>query len=123
MGIFSRQKQNKNSKKPAKTVGVVGTNFATPRDLSSVLVKPHITEKAVGGSGKSVYTFVIRPSATKYDVRDAVKEVFGVTPVRVNLVTKQPRQYQSRAKGRTVKEAGIKKAYVYLKEGDTISFA
>lgn len=121
MGFFSR-KTTKKVKQTEKLSGAKPT-FSLPRNLSSVLIRPHITEKAVGGSGQAVYTFVIHPSATKYDVRAAVTEVFKVTPVKVNIVKQSPRQYQSRQKGRTVKEGGIKKAYVYLKEGDTISFA
>lgn len=120
MAFFNRKNSTKKEQKTTEPKEVVR---ALPRNLSSVLVRPHITEKAVSRSGKSVYTFVVHPLATKFNVRDAVKEVFGVTPVRVNIVKQSPRQYQSRAKGRTVKESGLKKAYVYLKEGDSINFA
>ena len=122
MAFFNRKNSTKKEEKAQQPASKT-TVRSLPRDLSSVLVRPHITEKAVGGSGKSVYTFVVHPSATKYNVRDAIKEVFKVTPVRVNIVKQSPRQYQSRAKGRTVKEGGIKKAYVYLKAGDSINFA
>ena len=122
MAFFSRKTSTKKVKQTEKPSGAKPA-FSLPRNLSSVLMRPHITEKAVGGSGKSVYTFIVHPSATKFEVRDAVKEVFKVTPVKVNIVKQSPRQYQSRAKGRTVKEGGIKKAYVYLKEGDSINFA
>lgn len=98
-------------------------NLAQPtdRDLSRVLVKPHVTEKAVGQSQRNVYTFVVAQSANKFDVRDAVKAAYGVTPVKVNIVKKAPRTTMSRARGRVVSEKGQKKAYVYLKDGDTIN--
>lgn len=95
----------------------------TDRDLSSVIIKPRVTEKAVQKGEQNVYTFVVSPKANKYDVRDAVKELFKVTPVKVNIVNKSARQYLSRSKGRTVSESGMKKAYVYLKAGDSIEIA
>ena len=95
--------------------------LARPRDLSSVIKKPRITEKAALLTEKNVYTFEIRSDATKFDVRDAITELYKVTPVRVNIVNKKPRHYTSRMRGRNMMEGGLKKAYVYLKEGDSIS--
>ena len=122
MALFSRNKKAETAK-VAKEKKVVPTSVSLPtdRDLSGVIIKPRITEKAVGKGEQNVYTFVVRKDATKYDVRDAVKQLFSVTPVKVNIVNKAPRQYMSRTKGRKVTEAGMKKAYVYLKSGDSIS--
>lgn len=126
MALFSRKKTtdakaevvDAGAKKPA-----VSSTPVIDRNLESVIVKPRITEKAVGKSEQNVYTFVVARTATKYDVRDAVKAIFGVTPVKVNIVNKTPRQFMSRVKGRTTTETGMKKAYVYLKKGDTINLA
>lgn len=125
MALFSRKSA------PAKTESKKDTAAApakqTPQvagrghDLSQVLLKPRVTEKAVGQSEQNVYTFVVRSDATKHEVRDAVKAVFNVTPLRVNIVNRPPRQYTSRRIGRTVTEKGMKKAYVQLKKGDTIN--
>lgn len=132
MALFSRDKKEDakakdtpkaEESKTAPKTGPASQAMSTDRNLSSVIVKPRITEKAVGMGEKNVYTFVVRKDATKYDVRDAVKEFFGVTPIKVNIVNKSPRQYQSRMKGRSVTEKGMKKAYVYLKEGDSIELA
>ena len=131
MALFSRDKKDaaadastESAKETApKKKEVVNAARTTDRDLSSVIIKPRITEKAVGMGEKNVYTFLIRRDATKFDVRDAVKELFGVTPVKVNIVNKSPRQFLSRSKGRTVSEKGMKKAYVYLKAGDSIELA
>lgn len=125
MALFSQKKETKTEEKAAEQVveKKVSVNNALPtdRDLASVLIKPRITEKAVGMSEKNVYTFLVRRDATKYDVRDAVQALFNVTPVKVNIVNKSPRQYMSRMKGRRLTEKGMKKAYVYLKDGDSIS--
>jgi len=123
MALFSRNKENKKeavatAEKTVKTV--VSNALPTDNDLSSVIVKPRVTEKAVKMNDKNVYTFIVRRDATKYMVADAVKALFKVTPVKVNIVNKTPRQFMSRSKGRTQLEKGMKKAYVYLKKGDRI---
>ena len=122
MALFSRNKEaEKKEEVKIEASKAVNTASPTDRDLSSVIVKPRITEKAVGKSDQNVYTFVVRRDATKYDVRDAIIQLFSVTPVKVNIVNKSPRRYMSRSKGRVVTEKGLKKAYVYLKSGDSIS--
>ena len=125
MALFSQKKETKTEEKAAEQVvekkESVNNALPTDRDLASVLIQPRITEKAVGMSEKNVYTFIVRRDATKYDVRDAVQALFNVTPVKVNIVNKTPRQYMSRMKGRRLTEKGMKKAYVYLKDGDSIS--
>jgi large subunit ribosomal protein L23 len=88
--------------------------------VSMVIVKPRITEKAAVLGEKNVYTFEVKKGATKYDVRDAIKALYNVTPVKVNIVNKVPRKTMSRARGRKVTEHGLRKAYVFLKEGDRI---
>lgn len=122
MALFSRTKKE-DAAKDAPKVAEKATKTAQPtdRDLSSVLIRPRMTEKTVQKSGEHVYTFVIRKDATKYDVRDAVQQQFNVTPVKVNIVNKRPRKVLSRARGRVVSKPGLKKAYVYLKSGDSIS--
>lgn len=122
MGLFGK----KETKQPAKNAAAKASATSASglgRDISSVLKKPRITEKAVLALDKNVYTFEVHKDATKYDVRDAVKELYKVTPVKVRMVTKSPRQYMSRMRGRKTLENGLKKAYVYLKEGDRIDLA
>ncbi|MCB9811415.1 50S ribosomal protein L23 [Candidatus Nomurabacteria bacterium] len=121
MALFSRKTKTQESKDAAPKVTSHKKALVTDRNLESVIQKPRLTEKAVQKGEQNVYTFVVRRDATKYDVRDAVKALFGVTPVKVNIVNKAPRSYQSRSKGRTVSEKGLKKAYVYLKDGDSIN--
>lgn len=111
----AEEKVTKSAKQPASQARV------TDRNLASVIIKPRITEKAVSKGEQNVYTFIVRRDATKYDVADAIKALFNVTPVKVNIVNKQPRQYKSRSRNRVVSEPGMKKAYVYLKKGDSIS--
>jgi large subunit ribosomal protein L23 len=97
---------------------VVPQKLTAGRDIASIIVRPRITEKAA--IDRNVYTFEIKKSATKFDVRDAIQALYDVTPVKVHIVNKTPRHYVSRARGRDMMEKGFKKAYVYLKEGDRI---
>jgi len=124
MALFSRNKKTTEanqvttattSKKPT-----VSRTLPTDRNLASVIIKPRITEKSVQQGEKNVYTFIVRRDASKHDVKDAIKAIYNVTPVKVNIVNKTPRQFMSRSRGRSISEKGMKKAYVYLKAGDRI---
>lgn len=120
MAFFGRKKEV--TKQNAHTARSVD---ATPevlqnRDLSSVLIKPRVTEKSASENEYGMYTFVVRPHATKYDVRDAVELLFKVTPRKVTIVNRAPRTSHSRARARDVVVSGLKKANVFLKKGDRI---
>lgn len=123
MALFGlKKKAEATTDAPAVVVKTpAGVALPTDRNLEAVLVAPHVTEKAVHGGERNVYAFEIHKQATKYDVADAVKAVYGVTPVKVNIVNKQTRQVLSRARGHRVAARGFKKAYVYLKKGDSIN--
>lgn len=90
------------------------------RDVSRVIVRPMITEKAALMGDGNVFVFEVARSATKYDVRDAVRKLWNVVPRRINIVNRVPRQFVIRSKNRKSTERGVKKAYVFLKKGDTI---
>ena len=116
MALFGRktESEKKTAVAPTKASSV-------SRDLSSVLVSPRITEKAALLTDKRVYTFVVKAGATKYDVRDAVQVFYKVTPVKIRIVNRPARKAQTR--GRKTVLSGMRKAYVYLKEGDRIDLA
>lgn len=123
MALFSRTKKEESNgaaapekKAPQKPASAID------RNISTIIKRPRITEKAVHKTEGHVYTFEVSKDATKFDVRDAVIALFNVTPVKVNIVNKAPRKRMSRSRGRVVSEKGLKKAYVYLKAGDTINF-
>jgi large subunit ribosomal protein L23 len=123
MALFGSKKDKKEESKAvvAETKSVGPAPLATDRNLASVIIAPRITEKAVGMSERNVYTFIVRPNATKYAVRDAIKSLYSVTPVKVNIVNKKAAKRVKGFSGRTVHDKGIKKAYVYLRKGDTIN--
>jgi large subunit ribosomal protein L23 len=123
MALFGSKKVKKEESTATKTVAKkVGPKpLATDRNLASVILAPRITEKTVSMSEQNVYTFIVRPSATKFAVRDAVIALYNVTPVKVNIVNKRAAKRIKGFQGKTVHDKGMKKAYVYLKKGDTIN--
>lgn len=89
-------------------------------EIQNVLKYPRITEKAAILAEKNAYTFEINPQANKIDVARAIKKVYNVEPVRVNI-TKLPARNVI-VRGRRGVKSAVKKAIVYLKKGDKIEF-
>ena len=120
MALFGKKKT---AKKGGVKKEVVDVSKAMPTDydISSVIVKPRITEKSVAQSENNVYTFIVKRSSNKQQIRAAIKALYNVTPVKVNIVNKKPAERMVGSRNRTKHVAGMKKAYVYLKKGDTIN--
>lgn len=121
MALFGKKESKKAEPQEEKAVSLPGAvKLTADRNLASVIIKPRITEKAALAIDRNVYTFEIKKEATKFDVRDAIKAFYNVTPVKVHIVNQAPRHHVSRARGRDMMEKGLRKAYVYLKKGDRI---
>ncbi len=118
MALFSRKKADQPN---ANAVVEKAPAFKTAHFTAGVILRPHLSEKSVVMGEGRVYTFFVEKSATKSSIASAIKAIYQVTPVKVNIVNKLPRAVQSRTRGRMVTEPGFKKAYVYLKPGDTIN--
>ncbi len=88
---------------------------------SSVLIRPRITEKATEKAlNQHVYVFEVEKNATKSSVRDAIVYFYKVKPIKINIARTPAKTVMVRGKYGTQK--AIKKAYVYLKKGDSIEF-
>lgn len=83
--------------------------------------KFHITEKASVASESNAYIFQVEKSATKNSISKAIALAYKVTPIKVNIVNAKAKKVLAR--GKVGKTAGFKKAYVFLKKGDTIDIA
>ena len=88
------------------------------KNLSSVLIRPRITEKATKVSESSVYIFEIVPKATKNEVQKAFVEKYKITPRKVTTVTIPAKNVFVR--GKRGKKSGYKKAYIYLSKGQKL---
>lgn len=109
------------AKEKAHKAGAGGENLT--KSPGYILKAPRITEKAAYMTMQSGYVFEVAPDATKRDVVAAVKALYKVTPVKVNIVVKQPRAYVARFRNRRGMKSGMKKAYVFLKKGEKIDIA
>jgi large subunit ribosomal protein L23 len=90
----------------------------------NLIITPRVSEKAYGQAGSlNTYVFVVPLSANKIEVKKAVETQYEVNVTKVNIVLidgKSKKSYTKR--GRTIKgqRADIKKAYVTIKQGQTI---
>ncbi len=88
---------------------------------AKVIFAPRITEKASMQSSANAYTFVVAKNATKHSVFAEFKKEYKVTPKAINI-TNMPRK-NTFIRGKHGTQAGIKKAIVFLKKGDTITLS
>lgn len=128
MALFSRKKNTEKSEKTEKkeAVATKATSArtqagASARDLTHILKHARITEKASMHQAQSVYVFDIDADASKRDVMQAVRSLYGVTPRKVAVVNVPRKNIRSMRTGRTGVKGGGRKAYVYLKQGETIT--
>lgn len=87
-------------------------------DITSVLVRPHITEKATVSSENSVYVFEVSKEATKDLIEKAFNLKYKVFPLKVRTVTIPAKRVIVRGKRGT--KASYKKAYIYVKKGEKV---
>ena len=94
--------------------------MSTGAKKHNILMRSRITEKSNMLTGKGVYCFHVGRDANKHEIRDAVKTLYGVTPITIRIVPVPGKKIMYR--GRPGVSGGSKKAYVYLKKGDKIEF-
>lgn len=90
--------------------------------LLKVLVGPVISEKStrLEEYKDKQYAFVVTPGATKPEVKAAVELCFKVQVESVQILTTKGKQKRfGRGMG---KRSDVRKAYVRLKEGQSINF-
>jgi len=89
------------------------------------IVKPLVTEKVTSLTEKqNKYCFIVRPEANKLQIKTEVESRYNVKVLSVNTINyagKNKSRYTRTGvvRGRT---SAFKKAYVTIKEGDTIDF-
>ncbi len=90
--------------------------------MLQIIKRPVITEKAMKLANQRQYVFVVDPNANKIEIKKAIEEMFEVNVISVrtvNIKGKNKIRLTRRGlmRGRT---PNIKKAYVTLKEGQSI---
>jgi large subunit ribosomal protein L23 len=94
------------------------SNVAVKHDLYDVIRTPVITEKSTVGSEQNRYTFKVAVSATKEDIRKAVKLAFGVDALSINTIKVKGKT--KRFRGLPGKRPDYKKAIIKLADGQSI---
>jgi large subunit ribosomal protein L23 len=116
MALFSKNK-TQDPKAPAPTEAV---SLSVHDPVAGVLRHARITEKATMHAGMSAYVFDVAQSATKRDITRAVFAVYKVLPRAVRIARVPSKMVRNARTGKQGVKAGGKKAYVYLKKGDTL---
>lgn len=135
MALFKTKKEKKpaiakavEEKKAEKVSSESGANPTLPKGdflanstlnyPADVILRPRITEKATDEQQKGVYIFEVRKDATKISVRKTIEKIYKVNPRKINIVKNPAKNLIVR--GRKGVKPAVKKAYVYLKDGDKI---
>lgn len=85
---------------------------------NAIIKRPRVTEKAAKLAEQGIYVFEVATSANAYQIAQAIRTTYKVTPTKVSTARIPSKSMFVRGKrGSTV--AG-KKAYVHLKKGDKI---
>lgn len=84
-----------------------------------IIKAPIITEKTVAQmQDENVYTFEVDKRANKIQVKEAIKEIFGVEVERVNIINSKPK---TKRMGKYVgKTNHVRKAMIKVAEGSNI---
>lgn len=96
-------------------------------DLQTIIQGSLVSERAYARAEKGVYSLKVHPDATKDDIKKVLKLLFDVDVVRVNTSILRGRVMRRvRAKKKPpiyVKKSNVKKAFVWLKSGQTLPVA
>ncbi|MDM8300997.1 50S ribosomal protein L23 [Collinsella tanakaei] len=83
-----------------------------------IIIRPIVSERSYSEMEQNKYTFEVHKDANKYQIKDAVEEIFGVKVVRVNTLRVKPKTKRVRyVAGQT---RSWKKAVITVAEGDSI---
>ena len=88
---------------------------------SFILQKPHVTEKTGDLEKIGRYVFMVAPSATKNEIKKAVKAIYKVDAVKVRTIHRPAKS--KRFMNRRGVAHGYKKAIIELKAGQKIDIA
>jgi large subunit ribosomal protein L23 len=88
-------------------------------NLYDVIKKPLVSEKAEALRAQNCYVFEVNINSNKTLIKQAIRKIFGVTPLKVNtLVSRSDAKANKFNIGYTDRR---KKAYVYLNKNDKIA--
>ncbi len=86
----------------------------------STIIKPVITEKSSVAQTRGQYTFLVEKSATKIDIKHAIKALYGVEAEEVKTMIAPKKIRMIKGRHEWAKRPVMKKAIVTLKGKKTI---
>ena len=87
-------------------------------DYNDIIIKPVLSEKTTDMAEQNKYVFRVSMKANKHSIKKAIKEIFNVNPVKINVMKVRGRKKRVRYQyGYTT---SWKKAIITLKKGDKI---
>ena len=88
------------------------------RDPRDIILAPVVAEKSYGLLDQNAYTFLVKPTANKTQIKIAVEQIFGVKVLSVNTINRQGKTRRTRyGLGR---RANTKRAIISVAPGDRI---
>lgn len=86
----------------------------------NIIKKPLITEKSLGRAHTGVYTFEVKKSADKNEIKSEVEKLFGVHVVSVRTVVMHGKTRRVGKRRTESKASDWKKAFITVKSGEKI---
>ncbi|MDP2736610.1 MAG: 50S ribosomal protein L23 [bacterium] len=87
-------------------------------DAYKIIMKPLVTEKVSGLGALNKYVFAVAKNTNKIEVAKAIKEIYGIKPIGVNVIRMSGKKARyGRISGR---RKDWKKAIITLPKGETI---
>jgi len=125
MALFSRKKKEEKAKTEnpvvSKSVQVKKVKVAGQENIAGILLHPRITEKATEKTGAGVYVFDVVVYANKKQIEKAIRTFYKVEPRKIRIAQIPSKKVRNARTGMIGVKSGGKKAYIYLKDGDSIS--
>ena len=90
------------------------------KDHRDVLIATVVSEKSYALLENNVYSFIVHPSASKPEIKDAVQAIFDVKVLNVNTLNRKGKRMRNRRATTFGKRPDTKRAIVTLAEGDSI---
>ena len=88
------------------------------RDPRDIILAPVVSEKSYSLLDQNTYTFLVKPTATKTEIKIAIEQIFGVKVTSVNTMNRKGKARRTRfGMG---KRPDTKRAIVTVAEGDRI---
>ncbi len=88
------------------------------RDPRDIILAPVVSEKSYGLLDQNAYTFLVKPTANKTEIKIAIEQIFGVKVTAVNTMNRKGKTRRTR--DGLGKRKDTKRAIVTVAEGDRI---